>query len=894
MKKTKIILSVLLVLLIFTSQFALSSSVTGETSSEVNGTTVDSNDDYVIKFSSSQSNKLLSCDEMSTLLGQPIANGGQYEVESTTEGAKVVYNEDGSFTLSKPVTLYGANLEVPITDEMREAYKNNTSHNLNVSFYLSKSLSEKKLFADTQIRVYTRFKTTGTIEIEKKEYTSYLKSTSLGSKYSKAYRPYINTQFNMLGFDDKPLENLDNVQSIIISLYHYDLTEASLEFSGIAFENTTPKLKEYTAPTPASAKTSVPIINYRRDYYKEWAGRPSMVKYSSAGGFDSSKYKSAEIGSLFFKNISAVETKQISMYYDFDIDEFNKGIVTANQEGGSKQAYLTLFVQKLQDTDGKDMYAEFELQFFMFNDEIITMSKTWVKPNDTKTIKFDVSQIDMNSVSYIKLSVQNYWKYCAADGRYYDYDQKTESNGKIYCTDNLGNKNVDVTNKVLTDRVMNNVEVFISSINTVPEGVELTTATTSKTTTTKANGNADDYEYAGYHFIDFKSEALDETYGNNPSNVDFLNSDYYQRYSLANHTYKNNNSAGTKVKGDKTYISDYESALSLSSGGYQVQLNSGFEKIQPQYQSSYWVSGKIEDANRTIKTQDHEPLKAQGEKYDYKTQMANAIKYANNNPDPKLKGYLAVDVYLVSSVHGYKNTQNKTYKAWCAKNNKKCVDDPSVAEVQVAIHAQDKNGEDCGVSTLSYVQVGQKTTLFIDVSELEADTITNVRIVAQNYANLANKEQGGDNEMCGITNVTARYSAIYVPGNKQSESITTTVNVTRAFSSKDAKKIKKLYDALPGLSVDDYNTEEDYNKLAAFIEAWSSASEATQKYCEEEYGIDYADIGMLEQDVYEKLFLSGDYDSTSPETSDTTFPIVVLLVALVAGILIIKTYRSKA
>ena len=148
--------------------------------------------------------------------------------------------------------------------------------------------------------------------------------------------------------------------------------------------------------------------------------------------------------------------------------------------------------------------------------------------------------------------------------------------------------------------------------------------------------------------------------------------------------------------------------------------------------------------------------------------------------------------------------------------------------------------------------------------------------------------------MCGITNVTARYSAIYVPGNKQSESITTTVNVTRAFSSKDAKKIKKLYDALPGLSVDDYNTEEDYNKLAAFIEAWSSASEATQKYCEEEYGIDYADIGMLEQDVYEKLFLSGDYDSTSPETSDTTFPIVVLLVALVAGILIIKTYRSKA
>lgn len=702
----------------------------------------------------------------------------------------------------------------------------------------------------------------------------------------------MNTQFNLLGFDNKPLESLDGVQSIIISLYHYDLTEASLEFSGIACENTTPKLKEYTAPTPASAKTSVPIINYRDGYDKVWGGHPSSIKYSPEGGFDSSKYQKSAIGSLFFKNISEVPSKAISIYYDFDIDEFNKGIVTANQEGGSKKAYLNLFVQKLQDTKGKDMYAEFELQFFMFNDEIITMSKAWVKPNDVKTIQFDISKININSVSYIKLSVQNYWKYCEADGRYYDYDQKTESNGKIYCNDNLGNKNVDITNKVLSDRIMQNVEVFVSSINTVPEGVELTTATTSKTT--KASGNSDDYEYAGYHFIDFKSEALDETYGNNPSNVDFLFSDYYQRYSLQNHTYKNNKSSGTKVKGDKTYISAYEDALNLSSGGYQVQLNSGFEKIQPQYQSSYWVSGKIEDANRTIKTQDHEPLKAQGEKYDYKTQMANAIKYANNNPDPKLKGYLAVDVYLVSSVHGYKNTQNKTYKAWCAKNNEKCEDVPSVVEAQVAIHAQDKNGEDCGVSTLAYIQVGKKTTLFLDVSELDASNITNVRIVAQNYANLANKEQGGDNEMCGITNVTAKFSAIYVPGNKQSENITTTVNVTRAFSSKDAQKIKKLYDALPGLSVDDYNTEEDYKKLAAFIEAWSAASEATQKYCEEEYGIDYATIGMLEQDVYDKLYLSGDFDDSSPETSDTAFPIVILLAALIAGILIVKTYRSKA
>lgn len=900
MRRAKIVLSFTLLIAILMQLAMITYANDNDSSNDSNNITLvqgttKKNADYIIKFSSSQSNKLITCDEMSTLLGQPIANGGDYEIENTTNGAKVAYNDDGSITLSKASTLYGANLEVPITDEMKQEYLKNTSHTLTASFYLSKSLNTDNLFTDTQIRVYARFKNTGTITVEDESYTSYLKASSLKSVYAKAYQPFIDKQFQLVDFDDNTLENLDNVKSIIISLYQFEYTQATLEFSGICTENSSPDLKEYQKPNPESPVKSAPILKYRREYDKKWAGHPSTVKYSSSGGFDASQYKTTEIGDLYFKNINEVSSKQLAIYYDFDIDEFNKGIVSANQEGGSKQAYLVLNVAKINDVDDKEMMAEFELQFFMFDGEVITLEKSWVKQNDNRIIKFDISNIDVNDVSHVKVSVQNYWKYCAEDGKYYDYDKKTEKDGRIYCSDHLGNENVDITDKTLTNRIMKNVEVFISAIKTVAEGVEETSAVQNSTT---AANSSDDYEYAGYHFIDFKQEALDETYGNNPSNVDFFFSDYYQRYSLENHNYKDNNSSGTKVTGDKKYLSDYKTASEMSSGGYQLQLNSGFEKTQPQYQSSYWKSGKVEDENRVKETQDHKPLKAQGEKYDYSTQMTNAVKYANDNPDPKIKGYLAIDVYVVSSTHGYKNTHNTTYKNWCKKNKKTCADEDSTAQIQVMIHAKDKKGEDCSVETMAEILPGKKTTLFLDVSELSVSNVSNVRVVAQNYGNLANQEQGGNNNMCGITNVTARYSAIYVPGNKQSENITTTVDVTRPFSEKDAKYIKKLYDALPGFSVDDYETFEDYQKLSDFQKAWTEASIATQEYCEKEYNIDYAKISMLEAEVYDKLVANGEmtadgYDA-SPETGDISLPVLYLVLFVISSIVVFKTMKKKS
>lgn len=136
MRNIKIVLSFALLIVIMLQIALLANANENDSTDNLNGTTLTqaettkkSTDDYVIKFSSSSQNKLLTCDEMSTLLGQPIANGGNYEKENTTSGAKVTYNDDCSVTLSKPSTLYGVNLEVPITDEIKKRiFKKHISH----------------------------------------------------------------------------------------------------------------------------------------------------------------------------------------------------------------------------------------------------------------------------------------------------------------------------------------------------------------------------------------------------------------------------------------------------------------------------------------------------------------------------------------------------------------------------------------------------------------------------------------------------------------------------------------------------------------------------------------------------------------------------------------------
>ena len=732
------------------------------------------------------------------------------------------------------------------------------------------------------------------------------------------------------------------MDSIIFSLYNFNKNiEVAVEMSGITYAGV-PAIKEFKAPQPAGKDEYVSLTDWSKHYLKGYADTPGTVKYNPNGGYDESTYSSMDketklgtSGWMYLKNMTAVTTKQINTVFDLDRDAFNKAIVTANQPGGTGKMKITCKFPVIKDTDGKDMMGEFQVILNPFSGKSGFLIQTWIKPGKEYTFEIDVSDYGINSVSTVRVALMAFWKYDPVGDLYYDTDKakkydksgnlltaKTDGAGTFLGYDNgkgellqekdvkkitancsNGKKDVDITSIIgrFTMRTMQNIEGFISPIYTGSKSAANTT-TSKKTTTTTGNG---DYEHAGYHFYDFTSQAYAETYGwgSHASFVNYLHDGYYDSFEVVDKNYdkdgmkqgyKDRANPSKKVTYNEQYKKDYEEAKSLVSGGYQLELSSPYPRNQNQHQAYFHYSGKSEDARLTDpNVGDHKNQKPQGETYDFSEQMKLGIKYAKENPDPEKAGYLAIDVYNVSAVHGYKNSYNSTYKAWCKKNNKKCVNENTSIQFLLNIFAS-YEGENMTTTILTMIPYGQKKTLYIDISEIEAEYITGVSVAAQNYSLIANREQGGDNQMCGITDVKARFSAIYVPGNKNTD-LTTTVNVTRPFDEKDAKKIKKLYDALPGLTVDDYETVEDYNKLAAFIKAWSDASEATQKYCEEKYGIDYSAIGMLEQDVYDKVYGSdwnGD-DGTSPGTGDIAFPMVALLIAGLSGYVVLRTRKKK-
>lgn len=968
MKNSKKLLCFLMAIVVMIGSMGLVSAFAETETSATAGTTVSTQAEsttaltgdpqYFVKFTSDmlKSSKWLSNNEMNVLYDkkQDITRDGEYVKSAAKAGASVTAKSNGSISLEKKSVTdggdyqYAANLEIPVTDEMKKNYLKADNKTLYFSYYLTKANLINGLykgeFTDCQLRIYTKFKNTYEVDINGTKVDRQIKLASLGVTYNTVYQQHTNKAFKLLGSNDKPLENLDNVESIIISLYNYESTknvEAAVEMSGITYAGV-PEITPYTAPAAAGKNDYVSLTDWSKHYLKsEYADTPATVKFSAAGGYDESAYvnidKTTKLGSagwVYMKQMTKVETKQINVAFDLDRDAFNKAIVTANQAGGTGKVSITCKFPQIKDTEGKDMQGEFQVAIFPFEGETYIPVQTWIDSNKEYTFSIDVSNFDINSVKTVKIALMAFWKYDPVDNVYYDLDKakrydkdgnrltaKTDDAGKFLGYDNgqggallqesdiakitadcsNGKKDVDITSikSRFTDRIMNTIEGFVSPLYT--GSLTSTTDTGTKTTATSGDG---DYEFAGYHFYDFTAQAYAETYGagTHASFVNYLYDGYYDSYEVIDKNYdKDNTKQGykdpanpsKKVTYDAKYTSDYAEAKSLVSGGYQVELASPYPRLQQQHQAYYHYSGKSEDARLVDpNVGDHKNQKPQGETYDFSSQMKNALKYAKENPDPTKAGYLAIDVYSVQSTHGYKNTYNATYKAWCQKNNKTCVSEQTPIQFCISIFAK-YEGTDISCKVMEMVPAGQKKTIYLDVSEIEAENITGISIAAQNYSLLANKEQGGSGGTVGITDVKARFSAIYVPGNKNTDLTTTTV-VTRPFNMKDAKKIKKLYDALPGLSVDDYETEEDYNKLAAFIKAWSNASEATQKYCEEKYGIDYAEIGMLEADVYEKIFGAGSWtDDTSPETGDVAFPMMSLLVAGISGYVILRTRKKR-
>ncbi len=932
---------------------------------------------YVLKFSQSvlDSAKLLSNNEVrgEKYFNEPESLTAEFVKSSAKSGMKVSMNE-GSSSISlvkESVTdggdyQFGTHLEVPVTDEMRENYLKATDKKLFISFWLSDcqdtSVLYKGLYTNCELRIYTRFKTPYLDEkAENRE--RYMKISTLDKVSYRMNRQVKNKAFKLVGGDGTALENLDNVESIIFSLYSYTKNiQATMNISGITYEGE-PEIVEYKEPTPGAAKSYASFTDWQKYYLKaDFTNTPQTVKYYKDGGYDDTLYKSAKnAGWAYYNNTVKVSEWQLNTVFDVDPIAFNQALATANQSGGEGKIKLTCKFPKIEDVDGKSMQAEFQVRLSTYSGKEYSLVQEFIDPGKEYTFEMSSRDIEYNDVSSVRVALMAFWQYDSVEDVYYDtgkdqFAKRYNKDGKLMtpvyedpkdtatfkgysiegqeellqdddvtkivtaCSDGRKEvvikddaKGIDIIGRLKT-RYMQNVECFISPLFTGdPEAEEVTTTSNGTTESTTVG----EYEHAGKHFYDFTSQAYAETYGayTHASFANYLFEDYYDSCEIKDYNLekdgilqgfadRKNPLKKIDCSSDATYKAEFEEAKGLASGGYQVELKSPYPRRQEQHQACFCATAEWEDKRLTQDGGDHKGQKPQGETYSFQEQMSTALQYALDHPNPTQNGYLAIDIYIKDATHGYKNAYDKykgsdknTYKEWCKKNNKECKNEKSPVQVLVGINAKTPDGTGVTAKVMEMVDFGVKKTLYIDVSEFSPDfTFENIQLAAQNYSHLANKEQGGDNLGCGITDVQVRFSALYIPGSANSD-LTTTVDVTAPPNEDDIKKIKKLYDALPGLSVDDYETEEDYEKLAAFIKAWTKASLASQKICEERYGIDYAEIGMLEMDVYDKIYGGGggDYDDEySSDTGDLAFPMVALLIAGLSGYVVLKTRKRRS
>ncbi len=233
-------------------------------------------------------------------------------------------------------------------------------------------------------------------------------------------------------------------------------------------------------------------------------------------------------------------------------------------------------------------------------------------------------------------------------------------------------------------------------------------------------------------------------------------------------------------------------------------------------------------------------------------QMKQALAYAQG---PGGLNTLACDVTVISAKH--------------AATKEDCS-----VECQVAIHAN----EDQYLDKAKYVNIGQSTTILLDVSELELDNITGVRLSPMNYANV-DPDTGN---ACGLTGLEVKYSAVYVAGKE----FATAAKTTEKANSSEADALYELYKQLPGTSLSDYDTPEAYAILEKFMNAYWDLSTSTQDYFQEKY-VSMDDIGALIE-IYNEL---GFYSDDVP-TGTSAAPIAALFVAAAAGFVMIRSRKK--
>ena len=500
---------------------------------------------------------------------------------------------------------------------------------------------------------------------------------------------------------------------------------------------------------------------------------------------------------------------------------------------------MTVILDSCVDQHDKPVQAEVKIIFVNSSKGYNKKIDTWQKPGESVEYEIDVTDLERSDTYGVILDIQNY--------RYYDKNNNVveypvegiekEENGKKVMKYGTG-----------VEKIYSSPQARFSPI-TVMEPNEVTTTATvapaASTTKRDVNGVV---EGAGYHFIDFTEETRWKAFGNAPD----LPITYY------------NDSKDKKLQAGYQPKTLDDGTINPWYGGFKIKTSN--KAKNKQFQTCFLNMSVTESDGTVTKI----PLSL---RKSVKNRMNQALAYARA---PGASGYIAFQVRLNSAKHpieGRNTSVECGIQLMCADNGK--IDNEKWSD----------DYADYTREVLKYVNVGQTTELFIDVSDdINAGMIAAVHPMAQNYA-IMNQKTGS---ACGITDVDVDFSAMYVAG-KSNKTPTRTTEAKANRSEADA--IYALFKQLPGLKLSDYKTPEDWAKLDKFIEACNNATAQTMQYL-------YNNTSLT-SDVYGQLLEiymgGGGYGDDAPETgaSSAAAPLAAAAAAAVAAAYIIVKGRKK-
>lgn len=797
-------------------------------------------------------------------------------VDEVTETGTLEYYEDGSFKIKKPIDYCGAIVDFDLTAEAAEAYKTSTDGVISFKAYLAKSRDAEGYQHDSQFRIFIVYKD-GT-------------SKEVYNFYPEMYQS-VNPTFKMVDADGNVLKNLDNVKGFRIDLYHWVKYDSEIIVSGFV-------VGKETAPAITGVQTiddiefdpdadSMELVVWDKNYVRAYSNGPSKYTFGT-DFYDHSSYKMRNTkGSVYLKNINA--SVQTQMCFFLDDDQANKALAFANQEGGSHTASITFYVDKILCADGP-VEAELELSIETFDGVHHTVGSQWVNAGETVTFNFDTSEFEINTIKSIRFALQNYWFYIKGDETRtcYDRDWPEGLGYGIYCDKDGNQVGTTKDGKEYVSATLTEVEYYVSPITVAGKNPQATT-TAPSTTTTAAQTTAEatepedlSYEYAGEHFFDFNVGQTYESIGNCPNKLLVLDDNGFTTYEMTRVNNPDYDPADSDTKYLTTYVKDYwkgtdeykkiyatskESLAGAYQFGYQQDLGTTHYGDVKQYQQFFFPAPTFTDLDGNIVQ--NKPYT--DEEYNLYEQMQTALDHAMNHPDPKMRGLLAIDVYVESGKNPHKGMDK--------------LEDCSV-QMQITLRGVDDLFD---TQVAQYVNVGQRKTLYIDVSGLGeeengASLIRHIHIAAQNYANTYQPESGKVGT-CGVLDVEVYFSAIYVPGI----SVTSEDEPVIEVDTLEADKIAELFKQIEGkTSQDDYATYEEFEILDQFVTLYINTTDVTREYLATEYGIT--------DEVYaEYMYLWMDFDISrfsSPATGALPLPLAAMALAVAAGYVVIRTKKQ--